>query len=95
MFAISYRKLFNPASATVRLKVGSCILGEHAAMTTRFSFFSLDGFADFFLSRVCAGVTVFFNENNVWNSFGVFSDCVNVYGSCNVCTAVADENANS
>ncbi len=36
MFAISKRKGFRPASATVARKVGSCIRGEHEATTTRF-----------------------------------------------------------
>src|SRR5512133_981475 len=33
-FAISQRNGFNPASEHAFLKVGSCILGEHAATTT-------------------------------------------------------------
>src|SRR5512146_2401440 len=44
MFAISNKNGFNPASLTVFLKVGSCILGLQAATTTRFNLYSFIAF---------------------------------------------------
>ena len=58
-------------------------------------FLLLDGFADFFLSRISAGVAVLFNEDNVWYGFGVFGDCMYVYCACDVKSAVANEDADS
>jgi hypothetical protein len=47
-------------------------------------FLLADGFTDFFLSRVGAGVTVLFNVNHVWDGFGEFRDCMDIYSACDV-----------
>jgi hypothetical protein len=59
--------------------------------TVQFVFFYC--FSDFFLSRVSAGVSVFFNVDYVGYGFCVLGDCRYVHGTCDVHAAVADENA--